>query len=29
MWSHGGFLVFPPDHPYSVHGWPEDDDDDD
>src|SRR5262245_15130983 len=28
MWSHGGFLVFPPDHPYSVNGWPDEDDDD-
>lgn len=25
MWSHGGFMVFPPDHPWSIHGVPEDD----
>jgi RimJ/RimL family protein N-acetyltransferase len=22
MWFHGGFLVFPPDHPLSIHGPP-------
>ena len=29
MWSHGGFLVFPPEHPYAVHGPPDGPPDDD